>query len=132
MARLATEFAKIPDPTAVVTEILQKLMDHESSDVRRVAVGACGRIQAFDVPGLREALIKKLADPTAWVRFDAVYVIRDAEYDGSDVQKALTKLAKGVKLPEDEVTADKETSNAELRAKVEARKTLDALLAKPK
>jgi hypothetical protein len=107
-------------------------MDHESSDVRRVAVGACGRIKAFETSGLREALIKKLADPTAWVRFDAVHAIRGAGYDGADVRKALTKLAKGVKLPRDEVAAGKETSNAELRAKVEARKTLDALLAKPK
>lgn len=129
MARLATEFGKLPNPEAVVPLVLDQLFVHKSADVRRVGIGACGRMKTFGVPGLQEALVKKLSDKDAWVRFDAVRVIREAGYDGSAVRKALSKLAKDV-LPKDEERADRETSNAELRARVDAKKLLDALLAK--
>lgn len=129
MARLATEFGKLPNPEAVVPLVLDQLFGHKSADVRRVGIGACGRMKAFAVPGLQEALVKKLSDKDAWVRFDAVGAIRQAGYDGPAVRKALGKLANGV-LPEDEVRAGRETSNAELRARVDAKKLLDALVAK--
>lgn len=129
-ARLATKFGTVTDPKRAVAAILKKLFDHKSFHVRRVAVRACGRIQAFDAPGLQDALVKKLSDPEAWVRYDTVWVIREAGYDGPKVRKALAKLAKDVKLPQDEKRAERETSNADLRARVDARKLLDALAAK--
>ncbi len=131
MARLATEFGKLPNPEAVVPILLEQLFNHKSADVRRVALGACRRMKAFAVPGLQEALLKKLSDRDGWVRYDAVWVIGEAGYDGPTVRKALAKLAKGVTFPKDEVKAEKESSNAELRARVDAKTLLDALLAKP-
>ena len=129
-ARLATEFGKVAAPKKAVAKILQKLFDHKSMHVRRVGVRACGRIGAFDVPKLQDALVKKLSDPEGWVRYDAVWVIREAGYDSAKVRKALAKLAKGVTLPQDEKKAENESSNADLRARVDARKLLDALTAK--
>lgn len=126
MARLATEFAKAPRPERVVTAILRELFDHTSFHVRRVAVTACRHIREFQVPGLREALVKKLADPEWWVRYDAAWTIRDAGYDEADVRKALSRLAKGITLADAEAELQK-SSNPELHARVQARKTLDAL-----
>jgi hypothetical protein len=129
-ARLATEFGKATDPQKAISEILKKLFDHKSFHVRRVAVRACGRIKAFDAPGLEGALVKKLSDPEGWVRYDAVWVIREAGYDSPKLRKALAKLAKGVTLPQDEKNAEERSSDSDLRARVDARKLLDALTAK--
>jgi hypothetical protein len=129
-ARLATEFGKVAKPKNAVAQILKKLFDHKSFHVRRVGVRACGRIAAFDAPGLQDALVKKLSDPEGWVRYDAVWVIREAGYDSAKVRKALAKLAKDVVFPRDEKRAEEETSNADLRARVDARKLLDELTAK--
>ena len=131
MARLATEFAKLPDPAAVVPLVLASLLAHPSADVRRVGLGACRRMGAFAAPGLKGAAIEKLADPDGWVRYDAVWLIRDAGYDGPDVREALGRAGRGVTLPKDAARAEKEPSNADLRARVDARQLLDALLAKP-
>lgn len=129
MARLATEFAQSPNPSMIVAQLLRELFDHESSHVRRVAVLSCQRIREFQVPGLQEALVRKLADPDWWVRYDAARTIREAGYDDDQVRKALTLLADEVKLPEAEAELQKR-SNAELSARVQARKALDALESK--
>jgi hypothetical protein len=128
LAQLAAAFSELPNPRDVVANLLSRLFDHDSFHVRRVAVQACRRAKVFDVPGLRAALIEKLVDPSGWVRYDAAWAIREAGYDGADVRSALAKLADGITLPEEESNS-KNASDAEWRARVEARKALDRLLA---
>ncbi len=127
--RLSVAFAKLPKPKQVVLRLLTELFDHDNMHVRRVAINACRRIRLFEIPGLREAIIRKLRDPNHWVQYDAVWTVQDAGYDGPDVRKCLRALAAGVKLPKDEERLKTGPSNAELAARVRARVALDTLLA---
>jgi hypothetical protein len=130
IARLSVAFSELPRRREVVTKLMSALFDHDSSDLRRIAIHACRRAKVFDVPGLQKALIEKLSDEDPWIRYDAAWTIGEAGYDGTEVRKALTKLAGKTKLPRDEIARDKNPSNAELSARVQARKALDALLGK--
>lgn len=126
--RLSVEFAELPEQTEVVARLIRDLFHHENMHVRRIAVNACRRSRRFDVPGLEAALTEKLADHEPWVRYDAAWAIKDAQYDNPRIRELLLKNAASVRLPEDEERLKGNRGNAELQAQVQARKTLDALL----
>lgn len=127
--RLSVALAELPDPEQIVPRVLAELVDHEDMHVRRVGVHACRRIGRFQLPGVREAVLRRLADENAWVRYDAAWTAHDAGYDGPDVRELLDGLAAGIRLPEDEERLRSNPSNADLAARVRARQALDALLA---
>lgn len=126
--RLSVAFAKLPDQEEVVSRLIRELFSHENMHVRRIAINACRRSGAFGVSGLKEALAEKLSDPEAWVRYDAAWAIEDAQFDSPEIRKKLTMLAANIKLPEDELSKEKNPSNADLQARVQARKTLDTII----
>src|SRR4029453_7758970 len=97
--------------------------------VRRVGIHACRRIGLFQLPGLREAILRRLADENAWGRDGAAGAAHEAGYDGPDVRELLGGLASGVHLAEDEERLRANPSDSDLAARVRARQALDALLA---
>jgi hypothetical protein len=127
--RLSVALAELPNPEQVVPRLLAELVDHEDMHVRRVGIHACRRIGRFQLPGVREAVLRRLADENAWVRYDAAWTAHEAGYDGPDVRQLLSALASGVRLPEDEERLRANPSDSELAARVRARQALDALLA---
>jgi D-alanyl-D-alanine carboxypeptidase len=127
--RLAVAFAELPCREEVVTNLIGELFDHQNMHVRRIAVIACRKSGAFGVPGLKEALTRKLADPEGWVRYDAAWAILEAKYDSSEIRACLAALADGISLPADRERVRRNLGDADLQAKVRARETLDALLA---
>ncbi len=127
--RLSVAFAELPEPEQVVPRLLAELIDHDDMHPRRVGIHACRRIGLFQFPGLRDAIIRRLADDNAWVRYDAVWTVKDARYDGPDVRRLLGGLASGVHLSEDEERLRANPSNSELAARVLAWSTLDSLQA---
>src|SRR5437763_983493 len=88
-ARLSGALAACPHPERVVPRLLAELVNHDSPLIRRIGVHACRKIGRFQFPGLREALLLKLSDPNAWVRYDAAWAVHDAAYDGKDVRDSL-------------------------------------------
>jgi hypothetical protein len=126
--RLSVAFAELPNPQQVVRRLLADLVDHDDMHVRRVGINACRRIGLFQIPGLRDAIVRRLSDPAHWVQYDAVWTVQAAGYDGPDVRRLLGRLAAGVHLPEDEERLKAGPSNAELAARVRARVALDKLL----
>jgi hypothetical protein len=127
--RLSVALAELPNPDQVVPRLLAELVDHEDMHVRRVGIHACRRIGRFQLPGVREAVLRRLADENAWVRYDAAWTAHDAGYDGPDVREALGSLASGVRLPKDEERLRDNPSDSDLAARVRAQQALDALLA---
>lgn len=130
--RLSVFFAQLPNPEQVVPRLIAEVIDHENMHIRRVGIHACRRIGLFQAPGLRDAIIRRLADENAWVRYDAVWTVQDAGYDGPDVRQILGELAAGVRLPEDEERLRDNPSDADLAARVRARAALDSLLSRSK
>jgi hypothetical protein len=129
MARQSGAFAVLPQKEKVVARLLAELVDNDNASLRRIGIHACRKIGHFQVRGLRDALLAKLADPNPWVRYDAAWAVKDAGYDWKDVRDALAVLAADAKLPEDEQRLKENASNAQLAAKVMARVALDVLLA---
>ena len=127
--RLASAFAALPNQKTVVTRLMTELFEHPNMHVRRIAVNACRRSAAFDVPGLQEALVRKLRDPEPWVQYDAAWALQAAGFDTPEIRQLLTELSAGVMLPDDEARVRSKPSDAALQLKVQARKTLLALLA---
>jgi hypothetical protein len=128
-ARLSRLLAELPNPRKVVQRVLAELVDHDNPSLRRIGIHACRQIGLFQAPGLRSALLSKLSDPVAWVRYDAAWAVKDAGYDGKDVRDLLALLAGDAKLPEDEQRLQMRPSDAELAARVQARAALDCLVA---
>jgi hypothetical protein len=129
LAQLATALAELPNKNRVVLRVLAELVGHPNASGRRIGIHACRRAKRFDAAGLRDALIRCLDDSDPWVRYDAAWAIKDAGYDGPDVRTALALLASGIRLPEDETRLRANPSDAKLAAAVQARQSLDALLA---
>ena len=50
--QLAVAFAELPDRLQVVDRLMRELFNNENMHVRRIAVNACRRSQAFEVVGL--------------------------------------------------------------------------------
>jgi hypothetical protein len=129
LAQLATALSGLPHKDRVVQRVLAELVEHPNPSGRRIGIHACRRIGRFQAVGLREALVRRLADGDPWVRYDAAWAIHDAGYDGPDVREALGVLASGVRLPADETRLRASPSDAVLAGRVRARQALDALLA---
>jgi hypothetical protein len=119
----------LPNPRKVVQRVLAELVDHDNPSLRRIGIHACRRIGVFQAPGLRAALLSKLSDSDAWVRYDAAWAVKDAGYDGKDVRDLLALLAGDAKLPEEEQRLQMRPGDAELAARVYARAALDRLVA---
>ena len=127
MARLALALAGLPRQEQVVGRVLAELVEHTNPSRRRIGIHACRRAKRFQAAGLRDALVRRLADPDPWVRYDAAWTIHEAGYDGPDVRAALDELAAGVSLSRDRKRLTANPSNAELAGRVRAREALDAL-----
>jgi len=128
LAKLAIALAELPHKDRVVQRVLTELVEHPNPSGRRIGIHACRRAKRFQAVGLREALVRRLADENPWVRYDAAWTVHEAGYDGSDVREALGSLAAKVSLPRDKKRLANR-SNPELAARVRAREALDALLA---
>ena len=126
-ALLSAKFAELPDQPKVVDRLIRELFDHENMHVRRIAIGACHRSQYFEAPGLRDALLRRLSDEEAWVRYDAAWAIGDAGYDDDETRSALKAAAGDAKLPEDEARLAENPSDADRSAKVRALKSLNKI-----
>src|SRR5262245_55827433 len=98
---LSIAFASLPNRVKVVTRLISELFDHQNMHVRRIAVNAARRSKAFDTPGLKEALTRRLSDPEPWVQYDAAWAIDEAGFDSPKIRKKLAAIAGDVKLPED-------------------------------
>ena len=129
LARLSTALSELSGRDRVVARALAELVGHANPSRRRLGIHACRKIRRFEAPGLREALLGRLADEDPWVRYDAAWAVHEAGYDGKDVRDALGVLAQGVDLPDDRRRLAANPSNADLAARVRARDALDALLA---
>nr|CAP48572.1 putative integron gene cassette protein [uncultured bacterium] len=125
--RLSVEFAELPNQPKVIDRLIRELFDHENMHVRRIAVNACRRSEHFDEPGLRDALVRRLSDEEAWVRYDAAWAIGDAGYDDAEIRNGLRAAAGDAKLPGDEERRAENPSDADLSAKVRALEVLDKL-----
>ncbi|MEC5126833.1 HEAT repeat domain-containing protein [Verrucomicrobiales bacterium BCK34] len=125
--RLSVEFAELPNQSKVIGRLIRELFDHDNMHVRRIAVNACRRSKHFDEPGLRDALLLRLSDEEAWVRYDAAWAIGDAGYDDDEIRSALKAAAGDLTLPEDEERRAKNPSNADLSAKERALEVLNKL-----
>lgn len=126
--RLAVAFAELPNIDQVVERLVTELYDHPNMHVRRIAVNACRRAQAFTVPSLKAALTDKLSDSEAWVVYDAAWAIHSAGYDSPEIRHLLSNIA-GVKpLAELQALVAGELGNAHWQAQARARVTLNALI----
>jgi len=125
--RLAVAFAELPDQERVVPRLITELFEHENMHVRRIAINACRRSKNFHVPGLKEALTRRLNDPAAWVCYDAAWAILDGQYDSPEIQEILILLSEGVSLLDDKARLRQNPSDAALQAKVKAKETLNAI-----
>ena len=127
--RLSVAFARLPNQAEVIPRLMA-LFNHGNMHVRRIVINACRRAATFNVPGLREALTRKLSDPEAWVRYDAVWALQEAEYDSSEIRGCLDELSAGVVLPDDELRLSTRLGDAQLQARVRAKRALIALRAR--
>lgn len=125
LMQLANALAELPQKDRVTQRILLELVEHANASGRRIGIHACRLIERFQVEGLRESLIRRLADVDPWVHYDAAWAIKEAQYDGPDVREALRVLASGVSLSMDKKRLDTNSSNAELAARVQAKEALD-------
>ena len=125
--RLAVAFAELPNKEQVVARLIAELFDHPNMHVRRIAVNACRRAEAFSAPALQEALTRKLEDSAAWVRYDAAWAIHSAAYDSPEIRRLLCNIAGTKPLSELQEMVRGNRSNAELQAQARARETLDAI-----
>jgi transposase len=92
VANYARKLTDLPNRERVVVRSLKDLVEHEKPSRRRIGVTVCRVIGRFAVPGLREALLRRLADENPWVRRDAVNAVSDAGYDGPEVRALLANL----------------------------------------
>lgn len=125
--RLAVAFAELPDIEQAVERLVAELFDHPDMHVRRIAVNACRRSEAFDVPSLKEAFTRRLEDSSAWVRYDAAWAIHAAAYDSPRIRQLLAGIAGDAPLVQLQEQVSSDLGNAELQAQARARETLDAL-----
>ena len=126
--RLAVAFAELPSKESVVERLIAELFDHPNLHVRRIAVNACRRSEAFEVPTLQDALTRKLEDHSAWVRYDAAWAIHSAAYDFPRIRQLLGEIAGIAPLSDLKEQVRNNLGNAELQARARARETLDALV----
>ena len=124
--RLAAQLAALPEPDKTIAAA-RTLFDHPNFHVRRVGINACRRIGRFDAPGLVDALVAKLRDPAAWVRYDAAWALADAKVDRPDIVAELERLADGAKVPTEAEWKTIPIGDAELRARLKAAEALQAL-----
>lgn len=124
---LSAKFAELPDQPKVINRLISELFDHENMHVRRIAINACCRSKCFEAPGLKDALVRKLSDEAAWVRYDAAWAIGHAGYDDNETRSALKAAAGDAKLPEDEKRRTENPSDDELAAKVHALEVLNKI-----
>lgn len=108
--------------------LIAELFDHPNLHVRRIAVNACRRSKAFEVPTLQDALTRKLEDHSAWVRYDAAWAIDSAAYDSPRIRQLLGEIAGIAPLSDLKEQVRNNLGNAELQARARARETLDALV----
>ena len=127
--QLAHAFTTLPDSELVVGRLLRELFDHENMHVRRIAVNAARRCKAFETEGLQEALARKLEDSEPWVQYDAAWAIQDAGYDSAEIRQLLGFEAAKC-TPADDFLLEKNKGNAELQARVKARKVLEGMSSK--
>lgn len=116
-----------PGESGSFSGVLAELVEHANPSGRRIGIHACPRAKQFQAAGLREALLRRLADPDPWVRYDAAWTVREAGYDGLDIREALGVLAAGVTLSDDLQRLKADSHNAVLAARVRAKEALDAL-----
>ena|GEM_PF-5240892 len=143
VANIARKLTELPHRERVAKRSLKELVSHEKPSRRRVGITACRVIGRFGVPGLREALLQRLADTDRWVRHDAVLAVGAAGYDGSEVRELLENLVgdrDALKIAErglwiwqpnggvSSVNCDE--SNVDVWTRVQARCALDSLLEK--
>lgn len=128
--RLAAQLAELPDKGATLEALLTRLFDHENFHVRRVGVNAARRIGNFEHPGLMEALVRKVADPHAWVRYDAAWALKDSKSTRPDVIRALEVLSADLRMTPAERKAVG-TSDPALRARIMATEALEELRSRP-
>lgn len=128
--RLGVAFAELPDKEYVVKRLVEELFDHPDLHVRRIAIQACRRAEAFDVAGLEEALARKLEDPAGWVRYDAAWTIHDAGYDSPRIRQRLGEIAGDAPLAELKERVSNDRGDSGLAAQARARETLDTLVAR--
>ncbi len=126
----AGQFAELTASQEDAERLVADLFDHDNPQVRRIGLNAIRRSQRFTGPSLLPALLRRLADPEAWLRHDAVWVVQEAELDGAELRASLRRLAGGVQLPHDAVRARANPADAPLHAQVRARQALDTLIIK--
>ncbi len=143
VANTARKLTDLPNRERVVVRSLKDLVEHEKPSRRRIGVTVCRVIGRFDVPGLREALLRRLADTNPWVRRDAVTAVGDAGYDGPEVRalletlvgdrKSLDKASSELWMKSDVygfISVGCNESNVGLWIRVLARQALDSLIEK--
>ncbi len=89
---LSWEFAELPHQELVVPKLISNMFKHKSVDVRRIALHACLRSQAYDVAGLKEAVAESLKDPHPWVRYDAAWVVKESKYSSPEIIENLNAI----------------------------------------
>lgn len=97
--QLSVRLAKFP--RSAVLPSLFALAEHENMHARRVAFRAFHRMEAWDDPRVFEVLLRGLADPEGWVRYDAAWALGDSGTQDPRVLAALKKLARGAKRDHD-------------------------------
>ncbi|XQM36785.1 HEAT repeat domain-containing protein [Cupriavidus sp. H19C3] len=127
---LAGQFAELLESQEDADRLIEDLVDHENPHMRRIGLHAIRRARRFGGQALLPALLRRLVDPEAWLRHDAVWIVQEAKLDGGELRASLRRVAGNTRLPQDAIRARDNPGDGALQAAVRARQVLDVLIQK--